>query len=291
MVTRRCVDRRFYLKPTSELRLAFITCLARAAQLYKVEIHAFCVLSNHVHIILTDTSPAPQLPKFMAALNREFAKFLNVFYRRSGAVWDNAKYSSVHLPSAAEVLDKIVYTLLNPVTAGLVASPEDWPGPVTLPAELAKRRYRAPCPRLYFRPLPPGTPSPSLKLTRPPCFHDSSADDYRRRVRKAVALRLEQLTRARTTPVLGAAAVLAQNPFEQPQPAPPGRTLNPRLAHRGQDKWRRIELLQALASFRQSYREAWRRWAAGLRDALFPAGTYNMRALYDVRCVPLRPPD
>ena len=70
----------------------------------------------------------------MAALNRELAKFLNVFYRRSGAVWDNGKYSSVHLPSEAEVLDKIVYTLLNPVAAGLVASPGDWPGLVTLPA-------------------------------------------------------------------------------------------------------------------------------------------------------------
>ena len=103
-----------------------------------------------------------------------------------------------------------------------------------------------------FRPLPPGTLSPSLKLTRPPCFHDSSGDDYRRRVRKAVALRLERLTRARTTSVLGAAAVLAQSPFEQPHATPPSRTLNPRLAHRGQDKWRRIELLQALASFRQS---------------------------------------
>jgi len=83
--------------------------------------------------------------------------------------------------------------------------------------------------------------------------------------------------------------VLEQSPLDQPTPKPPARTLNPLLGHRGQDKWRRIELLQALVSFRKSYREAWQRWAKGFRDVLFPEGTYGMRELYAVRCGPAPP--
>ena len=291
MVTRRCSGRRLCLLPTEPLRLAFQKCLIDASKRFGVEVHALCVLSNHYHMIVTDTAAEPQLPKFVAAVNRELAKFLNVFYRREGAIWDSRKFSAVHLPTWAEVLDKIVYTLANPVEAGLVASPEDWPGLITLPSQLARKRYRSPCPRLYFRPAAPGTPRASLKLTKPPCLRDTSAEDYRRQVRTALKERLAQLNRARRRPVLGRAAVLTQDPFGQPTPKPPSRGLNPRLAHKGQDKWRRIELLQALKGFRQLYREAWKRWAAGFRDVLFPAGTYLMRELYGVRCVPPLPPD
>lgn len=60
-----------------------------------------------------------------------------------------------------------------------------------------------------------------------------------------------ELTRER--PALGARAVLEQSPFDQSTPKPPARTLNPRPAHSGQGKWPRIELLQALASFRRIY--------------------------------------
>jgi putative transposase len=282
MVTRRCHDRRFILKPRDELRRAFLSCLARAASLFEVQIHAFCVLSNHDHIALTDTASQPQLPRFMAALNRELARFLNALYRRGGAVWDNGKHSRVHLPSKAELLDKIVYTLSSPVAAGLVEKVEDWPGLVTLLSELGERRNRPPPPQLYYRPRACEVSRPSLKLTHPPCYEDASLADFQRDVRKALEARVHQLTKARTRPVLGAPAVLAQSPLEQPKP--PSRGLKPRVAHKGQGKWRRIELLQALSSFRERYREAWRQWDAGFRETVFPNGTYMMRELYDVQC-------
>ena len=128
-----------------------------------------------------------------------------------------------------------------------------------------------------------------MRLTRLPSFSGASNDDYRRRVRKAVRERLRVLEPTRARSPLGARSVLEQSPFERPRPEPPTRTLTPRVAHRGQDKWRRIELLQALVSFRKSYREAWRRWAEGFRDVLFPEGTYRMRELYAVRCGPYPP--
>ena len=64
-----------------------------------------------------------------------------------------------------------------PSEEGLVAAPEDWPGLITLPGDLAKKRYRCPWPRLYVR-LPSGDgPRPSLKLTPPPCLRPSLAPE------------------------------------------------------------------------------------------------------------------
>jgi putative transposase len=134
--------------------------------------------------------------------------------------------------------------------------------------------------------LPPARfPSPKAEheADAPASFSDASNDDHRRRVRKAVRERLEERELTRERPLLG------QSPFDQPTPKPPARTLDPRLAHRGQDKWRRIELLQALTSLPKSDSEAWQRWPKGLRDLLFPAGTYRMRELCAVRCGPAPP--
>ena len=61
--------------------------------------------------------------------------------------------------------------------------------------------------------------------------------------------------------------------------------LNPRIA--GGDKWKRIEALSRLVSFLKSYREAWAAFRDGVRDVIFPAGTYWLRVNQVVRCAAL----
>ena len=61
------------------------------------------------------------------------------------------------------------------------------------------------------------------------------------------------------------------------------RKLNPRVAAR--DKWKRIEALGRLAEFVEAYRAAWTRLKAGIRDVLFPAGTYWLRVAHGARCL------
>jgi REP element-mobilizing transposase RayT len=68
LVTRRCIGRRFLLRPDDALNNAFLYCLARAADTYGVEVHAFCVMSNHYHLVLTD--PQGVLPHGSGARGR-----------------------------------------------------------------------------------------------------------------------------------------------------------------------------------------------------------------------------
>ena len=81
---------------------------------------------------------------------------------------------------------------------------------------------------------------------------------------------------------LGVERVLAERPGAWPRSGEPRRELNPRVACR--DKWKRIEAIQRLRQFLQDYRVAWKDFASGLRDTVFPHGTYGMRLLYGVRC-------
>lgn len=81
---------------------------------------------------------------------------------------------------------------------------------------------------------------------------------------------------------MGIARVLAQSFFASPKTGEPHRVLNPRVVCR--DKWRRIEALQRLVGFQQAYRDALAAWRAGVRDALFPPGTWLMRVLHGAHC-------
>lgn len=53
LVTRRCIGRRFLLRPDRALNELFVYCLGLAAQEHGVRLHALCVMSNHYHLVLT----------------------------------------------------------------------------------------------------------------------------------------------------------------------------------------------------------------------------------------------
>ena len=74
LITRRTVQRTFLLRPSRQLNQAFLYCLAYAAERYGIGVHAFCVMSNHMHLVVTD--PRGTLPQFM--------QWLNLFPARSG---------------------------------------------------------------------------------------------------------------------------------------------------------------------------------------------------------------
>jgi putative transposase len=61
LVTRRCSERRFFLKPSPLTSEIFLYVLAVAARRYGVLVHAFCVLSNHCH---------PQDPSHLSSIVR-----------------------------------------------------------------------------------------------------------------------------------------------------------------------------------------------------------------------------
>ncbi len=81
---------------------------------------------------------------------------------------------------------------------------------------------------------------------------------------------------------VGPDRVTTQNPLARPVGDEPRRNPSPRVA--GRSKWKRIEALARLAEFGHAYRQALARWKAGMRDAVFPSGTWHMRVQHGACC-------
>lgn len=281
LVTRRCSERRFFLKPSRLTNEIFLFVLAVAARRYGVRVHAFCVLSNHHHLLLTD--PDARLPAFMQYLGSLVARATNASLGRWEGFWaSGGPYSAVSLASPEDVVRKAAYVLANPVAARLVRDGDDWPGLRTGLYEVGAATIAAPRPKGFFRTKGQMPDSAELALTLPPGF--SSAKELQDRVAAALA-ELEAVVRSEVPAgkrgFLGRARVLAQNPFARPAAAEPRRNLNPRVA--SCDRWKRIEALTRLSGFLRQYRQARNARRAG-EPMVFPAGTYLLRFEPGVTC-------
>ena len=281
LVTRRCSERRFFLRPSKKTDAIFRYLLAYAATECGVRVHAFCVLSNHVHLVVTD--PRARLPEFNRILNGLVARATNCHLGRWESFWDPDSYSAVRLANEEAVFEKMVYVLANPVAAALVRRGREWPGLWSDPDLIDGEAIEAPRPEGFFRKIGRMPDVARLQLTTPPAFtgDDGFVDRLRQALRDAEDRAAAQLAEEGRS-FMGVARVLAQQPRARPAPGEPRRGLKPRVACRA--KWKRIEALQRLREFGWAYREALDAWRAGVRGALFPAGTWHMRVHHFARC-------
>jgi REP element-mobilizing transposase RayT len=283
LLSRRCSERRFFLKPSKALNDVVAYVLAVAAERYGVVIHGFCVLSNHFHCVLTDARG--NLPAFEQYLDSLVARSINALYGRWESFWAPGSYSAVTLSSAEDVLSKLAYVLANPTTAGLVRRASEWPGLWSGPHRIGAGPVLVRRPEHFFRASGPMPVTTALELVCPPGFE--SVDAFRRQLAAAVTALEDAAARdlaSQGHSFLGARRVLAQKPGARPAAGEPRRRLNPRVA--GRDKWKRIEAISRLKSFLGEYRAAWLSFTRGVRDTIFPPGTYWMRVAYGVRCAP-----
>jgi REP element-mobilizing transposase RayT len=278
LVTRRCAQRQFLLKPGRTTNEVFLYVLALAAQRYGVQVHAFCVLSNHFHLLVTDQRAV--LPAFEQYLDSLVARALNTSLQRVESFWAPNSYSAVTLPTPEDVLDKAAYVLANPVAAGLVRSGREWPGLWSSPAQIGADAIQAPRPGVFFDPKGGLPKVAALELTVPAGF--ASAEAFRGALAAALAEREAQATQLHGPGVLGVAKVLAQEVTARATSEEPRGALSPRVAAR--DKWKRIEVLRRLVEFLRDYRAAWVARRRGVADVLFPAGTYWLRVAHGVPC-------
>src|SRR4051812_41347670 len=126
LITRRCYQRTFRLRPCAETNRIFTYCLAFAMQKTGVVLHAACVMSNHHHLIVTD--PNGVLPDFLRELHRLTAKAMNAAQGEWENLWAAEPCNVVRLVTDDDVEEKIAYVIANPVAAGLVKKPDEWPG-------------------------------------------------------------------------------------------------------------------------------------------------------------------
>ena len=103
---------------------AYINWLRDYASEYKVEIHAWVLMTNHTHILCTPKTKNG-VSKMMQALGRMYVSYFNFTYKRTGTLWEG-RYKSCLVQSEDYLIKLYRYIELNPVRAGMVADPADY---------------------------------------------------------------------------------------------------------------------------------------------------------------------
>ncbi len=285
MITRRCTQRQFLMRPDRETSNAFIYCLAEAAARYRIEVIFTVAMSNHHHTGIHD--PEGNYPAFLEHFHKLFAKCQNALRGRWENFWSSEQTSVVRLVDPNDVIDKMVYALTNPVKDGLVEKAHHWPGATSVGALLHGSVLSATRPKHFFRDEGTMPESVVLHLARPRGFEYLSDDELSNLILERVRVGEESCATERRrngTTIVGRKAVLAQRWSDRPRTREPRRVLDPRVAARS--KWSRIEALLRNWAFRDAYAAARAAFIAGIGDTLFPSGTYWLRRFANALCEP-----
>ena len=278
MITRRCTQRQFLLRPDDDTNEAFTYCLAEAAARHEIVVILPQMMSNHHHTAIYD--PNGQVNEFMQHFHGMFARCQNALRGRWENLWASEPPCVVELIEPGDVLNKLIYVATNPVKAGLVERVHHWPGPRFLAALMNGRSLRARRPEQFFREDGLMPEDVELTLTIPPELGDR--DEVLAQLREGVArVEAEQAQQrlANGRQVLGRRRVLRQSWRDAPTTHEPRRGVRPRVAAR--NKWARVQTLQRNLEFEAAHRDARLAWLAN-EPALFPAGTYWLRRFANV---------
>jgi len=102
----------------------YLECLNDAVRRYRVALHAYVLMTNHVHLLMTPTSPSG-ISNVMQSVGRRYVQYINQTYRRTGTLWEGRHKAS--LVDADNYLLKCYrYIEMNPVAAGMVPAPADY---------------------------------------------------------------------------------------------------------------------------------------------------------------------
>jgi len=283
MLTRRARGRTFLLRPSKRTNRIVAYVVAVVAARRNIQLHALVVMSNHWHVCLTD--PDGAIVEFQRDCHQFIARAVNAHHGEFENLWSCASPSRVECESADDLIDRIAYTMANPVEACLVRHGASWPG---LRRAWPSKPRAIKRPSRFFRGPEDGGDWPEqavLALVRPPGYETLSDDELAGAIRAAIDQREQRFRTqydAESRPFLGRRRILEQSRHACPENREPRFRLSPRLACR--NKWRRIERLQANKRWLGGYRRALAAWSAGDREVVFPAGTYQMRVRHGVHC-------
>ncbi len=102
----------------------YLDSLTDAATRYGGQVHAYVLMTNHVHLLLTPRSEeSPSL--LLQSVGRRYVRYINQVYRRSGTLWEG-RYKSTLIDSDRYLLTCSRYIELNPVRARMVNHPGDY---------------------------------------------------------------------------------------------------------------------------------------------------------------------
>jgi len=102
----------------------FLECLKDGCQRFGCAVHAYVLMTNHVHLLATpETSDG--ISSLMQSVGRRYVQHINYTYQRTGTLWEG-RYKAVPLDSELYLMTCYRYIELNPVRAAMVARPGDY---------------------------------------------------------------------------------------------------------------------------------------------------------------------
>jgi putative transposase len=281
-VTCRALHSRLLFRPRPMLNEIIIGTLARAKQRHKVQVCFFVCISNHMHLLLW-TEDARELAKLMGYFLSKLAREIGRLTGWKEKIFGRRYHAIVVSDEEAAQVERLRYCLAHGAKEDLVERPRDWPGVHAIRALLEgevleglwfdrTQEYLARRRGEKFSPLQYATRE-VLELDPLPCWKHLTAEQRRARVAALVEdIESEVAARRKRTGAkpLGVAAVLAQSPLQKPKKT----KKSPAPAFHAASKAVRRELWNAYSWFVAVYRDAAAKLRAGVRDVVFPRGSF-----------------
>lgn len=281
LVTERCHQARFLLRPDPVINAAMLEWLSRAQRVYPgILVFGVVAMSNHLHVALEDTQG--ELAAWASYFFGNLARAINAIRGRTGPVFSR-RYSAEPILDSSALLDRLVYVVTNPVAAGLCERSRGWPG-VLLWAKHETPDFhevswvdREACRRAGYRARRRGEKTPDsdrFRVSGVLVIHPLPAGgaDWQA-VASAVEAREHEIALERRQAGLSPMSrrqVLAQNWHAAPRrpkrsPRPACHTTEPSLYR---------SFIESFRQFVGWFREASFQWRRGKRDVTFPPWSY-----------------
>jgi putative transposase len=103
---------------------SYLHWLQQAAADWYCAIHAYVLMTNHVHLLVTPETEAGTA-KLMQSVGRRYVQYVNRSYKRTGSLWEG-RYKSSPIQAETYLLTCMRYIELNPVRAGMVQDPSQY---------------------------------------------------------------------------------------------------------------------------------------------------------------------
>lgn len=102
----------------------YLDSLKEACEKYHCAVHAYVLMTNHVHLLVTPQAEGA-VGNMMQSVGRRYVRYINHVYRRSGTLWEG-RYKASLVESETYLLVCQRYIELNPIRAAMVSTPVEY---------------------------------------------------------------------------------------------------------------------------------------------------------------------
>lgn len=281
-ITRRTFNRQFLLANRMDGQtkndMGFIMCFY--AGMYEQQLHSVTIMSNHYHCVMTDSTGLRS--DYLRDTHAMMTRLMNRKLGRRDTIWSSQETAEQILLDEVSIEAKILYSAANPVAAGLVEHAEQWDHFTILPSDWGKvMRFERP---EFF--INPNIPEFIEYIPLPPkslyMEGETLADVILRYNQNLTSLEIHhQKQRIQK----GLTFIGMMTCYNVDYYASPDTIDKPGVFHRfcAATKSAREQANLAFKQFCEQHKKARSAFKID-RYVIFPAGTYQMKRLYDVVC-------